>query len=147
VTAPHPEGAGALRALVGALADAGVSPEAVDYVNAHGSGTRHNDEVEVATLRRAFGARLARVPVSSSKSQIGHCLAAAGAVEAVVTVLALELSLLPPTATLCTPDPGWEDLDLVPVAGRRAAVGVAVTSSYGFGGHNVTLVLGRPDAV
>ncbi len=146
VTAPHPDGAGALRALTGALADAGVSPDAVDYVNAHGSGTRQNDEIEVATLRRAFGPRLARVPISSTKSQVGHCLGAAGAVEAVVTVLALELSLLPATPTLRTPDPAWEDLDLVPVAGRRAAVGIAVTSSYGFGGHNVTLVLGRADA-
>ena len=143
VTAPHPEGAGALRALGAALAHAGVLPEVVDYVNAHGSGTRQNDEVEVAVLRAVFGARLARLPVSSSKSQVGHCLGAAGAIEAAICVLALEEGLLPPTVNLREPEPAWADLDLVPAAGRRRPLGVAVSSSYGFGGHNVTLVLGR----
>jgi 3-oxoacyl-[acyl-carrier-protein] synthase II len=142
-TAPHPEGAGALAALRAALAAAGVAPEAVDYVNAHGTGTPANDAVEVAVLRAVFGRRLPRVPVSSSKSQLGHCLGAAGAVEAVVTVLALEQGILPATVSLVRPAPEWEDLDLVPAAGRRAPLGVAVSSSYGFGGHNVSLVLGR----
>lgn len=146
VTAPHPDGEGARRALQAALAAADVPPEAVDYVNAHGSGTRQNDDVEVGVLRAVFGGRLARVPVSSTKSQIGHCLAAAGALEAVVTTLALERGILPPTANLTEPDPGCADLDLVPRAGRRAPIGVAVSSSYGFGGHNVTLVLSRPEA-
>jgi 3-oxoacyl-[acyl-carrier-protein] synthase II len=145
VTAPHPEGAGALAALRSALASARVEPGAVDYVNAHGTGTVQNDAVEVAVLRAVFGERLARIPVSSSKSQLGHCLGAAGALEAVVTVLALEESLLPPTAGLRTPDPAWADLDLVPLHGRRVPLGVAVSSSYGFGGHNVTLVLARPE--
>jgi 3-oxoacyl-[acyl-carrier-protein] synthase II len=143
VTAPHPEGLGALAALRGALDAAGVSPDAVDYVNAHGSGTKHNDATEVAALRAVFGPRLARVPVSSSKSQFGHCLAAAGALEAVVTVTALADGVVPATVTLGSPDPAWSDLDLVPTAGRRAPLGIAVSSSYGFGGHNVTLVLGR----
>jgi 3-oxoacyl-[acyl-carrier-protein] synthase II len=142
-TAPHPEGAGALAALRAALAAAGVAPEAVDYVNAHGTGTPANDAVEVAVLRAVLGRRLARVPISSTKSQLGHCLGAAGAVEAVVTVLALEQALLPATVSLVRPAPEWDDLDLVPVAGRRAPLGVAVSSSYGFGGHNVSLVLGR----
>src|SRR5262249_12059307 len=146
VTAPHPEGAGARRALEGALEDAGVAPEAVDYVNAHGSGTRQNDEGEIATLRAVLGARVARVPISSSKSQVGHCLGAAGAIEAAVTVLALEQALVPATVTLREPESAWADLDLVRVPGRRAALGVAVTSSYGFGGHNVTLVVRRADA-
>jgi len=143
VTAPHPDGAGALRALVAALAAAGVPPEAVDYANAHGSGTRQNDAVEVAVLRAVFGRRLGRLPVSSTKSQVGHCLGAAGAVEAVATVIALEQGLLPPTMNLRTPE--WPDLDFVSCAGRRAPLAVAVTSSYGFGGHNVTLVLGRAE--
>lgn len=143
VTAPDPEARGALAALRGALAAARVPPEAVDYVNAHGTGTRHNDDMEVHVLREVFGAHLARMPVSSTKAQLGHCLGAAGAVEAVVTVLALDTSLLPPTATLATPDPAWCDLDLVPTPGRRAPLAVALTSSYGFGGHNVTLVFGR----
>ena len=143
VTAPHPAGAGAVAAVRSALAHAGLPPEAVDYVNAHGTGTRHNDAVEVAVLRAAFGPRLARVPVSSTKAQLGHCLGAAGALEAVVTVLAITRSVLPATATLCTPDPAWDDLDLVPTPGRRHAVEVALSASYGFGGHNVALVLGR----
>jgi 3-oxoacyl-[acyl-carrier-protein] synthase II len=145
VTAPDPEGRGALAALQGALASAGLPPAAVDYVNAHGTGTRQNDDIEVRVLRAAFGARLARIPISSTKSQLGHCLGAAGAIEAVVTVLALDTSLLPPTPTLRTPDPAWLDLDLVPLPGRRAALEVAVSSSYGFGGHNVTLVFGRAE--
>jgi 3-oxoacyl-[acyl-carrier-protein] synthase II len=143
VTAPDPEGHAALGALRGALEVAALPAEAVDYVNAHGTGTRQNDEAEVRILRAVFGDRLPRIPVSSTKAQLGHCLGAAGAVEAVVTVLALDGSLLPATATLREPDPAWSDLDLVPTAGRRQPLEVALTSSYGFGGHNVTLVLGR----
>jgi 3-oxoacyl-[acyl-carrier-protein] synthase II len=131
VTSPHPEGARARAALHGALAAAGLSADAVDYVNAHGTGTPQNDAVEVAVLRATFGPRLGRIPVSSTKSQIGHSLGAAGAIEAVVTVLALEDGILPPTVSLREPDPAW--------------AGVALSSSYGFGGHNVTLVFGRPD--
>jgi 3-oxoacyl-[acyl-carrier-protein] synthase II len=146
VTAPHPESVGALAAFQGALAAAGVAADAVDYVNAHGSGTKHNDEAEVAALRTVFGRRLARVPVSSSKSQIGHCLAAAGALEAVVTIIALDEGVVPATVTFGEADAAWGDLDFVPTAGRRAPLGVAVSSSYGFGGHNVSLVLAHPEA-
>jgi len=143
VTAPHPDGLGAAAALTGALAAARLSPDAVDYVNAHGSGTPQNDAVEMSVLRRVLGGRVGRVPISSTKAQHGHCLGAAGAVEAVVTVLALERGLLPSTRGLRAPE--WDDVDFVPEPGRRAALGVAVTSSYGFGGHNVTLVLGRAE--
>ncbi|HLK12202.1 MAG TPA: beta-ketoacyl-[acyl-carrier-protein] synthase family protein [Candidatus Binatia bacterium] len=142
-TAPHPAGAGAVAALRAALADAGVSPERIDYVNAHGSGTPQNDAVEVAVLRTVLGRRLPWVPVSSTKSQLGHTLGAAGAIEAVVTVRALADGIVPPTVNLRAPDPAWADLDLATTPGRRAALEVAVTSSYGFGGHNVTLVLAR----
>jgi 3-oxoacyl-[acyl-carrier-protein] synthase II len=145
VTAPHPESIGAIAAMHAALEAAGLPPDAIDYVNAHGSGTKHNDDAEVAALRAVFGDRLARVPVSSSKSQIGHCLAAAGALEAAITATALADGLLPATVTLRAPEPAWGELDLVPIAGRRAALGVALSSSYGFGGHNVTLVLARPE--
>jgi 3-oxoacyl-[acyl-carrier-protein] synthase II len=145
VTAPHPEGAGALAALRATIADARLAPEAVDYVNAHGTGTPQNDAVEVGVLRAALGPRLARIPVSSTKSQVGHCLGAAGALEAVVTALALDEGIVPPTVSLREPDPAWADLDLVTTPGRRAPLGVALTSSYGFGGHNVTLALGRVD--
>ena len=147
VTAPHPEGAGARRALEAALAVGRVPAQAVGYVNAHGSGTRHNDEAEIAVLRAVFGERLPLVPISSTKSQVGHCLAAAGAIEAVATVVALERGVLPPTVNLRAPEPDWRDLDFVPRAGRRASLAVAVTSSSGFGGHNVTLVLARPGAL
>ena len=145
-TAPHPEGAGALAALRAALAAARLSPEAIDYVNAHGTGTPQNDAVEVAVLRAALGPHLARIPVSSTKSQLGHCLGAAGAIEALVTVLALEEGIVPPTVSLREPEPAWADLDLVATPGRRAPLGTAVSSSYGFGGHNVTLVLARAEA-
>ena len=145
-TAPHPEGAGARAALRRALAAAGVPPEAVDYVNAHGTGTPQNDATEIMVLRAVLGRRATRVPVSSTKAQIGHCLGAAGALEAAVTVLALEEGLLPPTARLREPDPLCADMDLVPAPGRRAPLATAITSSYGFGGHNVTLVLARADA-
>jgi 3-oxoacyl-[acyl-carrier-protein] synthase II len=112
-------------------------------VNAHGTGTPQNDTVELLVLRAVFGRRLPRIPISSSKSQLGHCLGAAGALEAVVTVLALDEGILPPTVSLREPDPAGADLDLVRTPGRRARLGAAVTSSYGFGGHNVSLVLAR----
>ena len=145
-TAPHPEGRGALAALRGALADAQLPVEAIDYVNAHGTGTPQNDAMEVGVLRAVLGPRLARIPVSSTKSQLGHCLGAAGAIEAVVTALALDEGIVPPTVGLRAPDPAWADLDLVRAPGRRAPLAAALTSSYGFGGHNVTLVLGRAEA-
>jgi 3-oxoacyl-[acyl-carrier-protein] synthase II len=144
VTAPHPDGLGAETALRAALDAAGVPAAAVDYVNAHGTGTKQNDAMEVGVLRRVFGDRLPRVPISSSKSQLGHCLAAAGAVEAAITVMTIDGGVLPPTANLREPDPAWADLDLVRTPGRRQPVEVAVSSSYGFGGHNVSLVFGRP---
>jgi 3-oxoacyl-[acyl-carrier-protein] synthase II len=145
-TAPHPEGLGALAAFRAALASAAISADAVDYVNAHGTGTPQNDGVEMHVLRAVLGTRLGRVPVSSSKSQFGHALGAAGALEAVVTALALRDGLLPPTLGLRAPDDAWADVDCVTTPGRRAALGVAASSSYGFGGHNVTLILGHGDA-
>jgi 3-oxoacyl-[acyl-carrier-protein] synthase II len=145
-TAPHPEGQGALAALRSALAAAGVAPDAVDYVNAHGTGTPQNDVVEMGVLRAVLGRRLARIPVSSSKSQFGHTLGAAGALEAAVCVEALRHGLVPPTLGLRAPDPAWADVDLVTEPGRHAPLGVALSSSYGFGGHNVTVVLARSDA-
>jgi len=146
VTAPHPEGAGAHAAFRGALDAAGLPAGAIDYVNAHGSGTRQNDAVELAVLRAVLGSRLARVPISSTKSQIGHTLGAAGALEAIVTVLALEGGILPPTLGLRAADPSFGELDLVPTAGRRLPIAVAASSSYGFGGHNVTVILARGEA-
>jgi 3-oxoacyl-[acyl-carrier-protein] synthase II len=145
-TAPHPDGAGAIRALGVALADAGRTADDVDYVNAHGSATPQNDVVEMRALRAVLGRRLSAVPVSSTKSQIGHCLGAAGALEAVTTVVALEDGLLPPTLRISDPDPEWADVDVVRDAGRTAALACGLSASYGFGGHNVVLCFARADA-
>jgi len=144
LTAPQTGGAGAARAIALALADAGLAPEAVDYVNAHGTSTPLNDAAETAALHTALGDHATKVPVSSTKSVIGHLLGAAGAVEAVATVLALRDRVAPPTV-------GWEqrddglDLDYVPDGPRplTSANGraVGISNSFGFGGHNVVLCL------
>jgi len=142
LTAPDPEGDGAARAIGLALRDAGIEPGEVGYVNAHGTSTELNDRSETEALRRALGERAQTVPVSSLKSSIGHLLGAAGAVEAVATVLALERAVAPPTINLEHPDEGL-DLDYVPGAARALEANgrplVAITNSFGFGGHNVVL--------
>jgi 3-oxoacyl-[acyl-carrier-protein] synthase II len=145
LTAPEPRGEGAARAIALALADAGLGPEDVDYVNAHGTSTPLNDRAETHALKVAFGDRANAIPVSSTKSAIGHLLGAAGAVEAVATVLALRDRVAPPTLGLTEPDEGL-DLDYVPERARpldladdRLAVGVS--NAFGFGGHNAVIVL------
>jgi 3-oxoacyl-[acyl-carrier-protein] synthase II len=147
LTAPDPEGDGAARAIAAALADAGRGPDEVDYVNAHGTSTPLNDRSETEALKRALGPRAAGVPVSSLKSSIGHLLGAAGAVEAAATVLALGAEVAPPTLNLEEPDEGL-DLDYVPLSarplnrnGRRL---VAISNSFGFGGHNAVLCIEGP---
>ena len=140
VTAPEPEGEGMVRAMRAALAGARVGAGAVGYVNAHGTATPQNDRIEARAIERVFGA--GRLLVSSTKSMIGHTMAAAGALEAVATVLALTEELLPPTATLVMPDPAVA-FDCVPGAAREAAVECAISNSFGFGGQNVTLLFRR----
>jgi 3-oxoacyl-[acyl-carrier-protein] synthase II len=142
MTAPHPEGAGAILAMQRALADAGLPPEAIDYVNAHGTGTVHNDPAETRAIRAALGAHAGRVAVSSTKSQVGHCLGAAGAVELVATVLAIAHGFAPPTANLEEADPAC-DLDYVPGTARPLAIGAAISNSYGFGGNDTSVVVRR----
>jgi 3-oxoacyl-[acyl-carrier-protein] synthase II len=142
LTHPHPEGGGAALAMRRALAMAGLSPDDIDYVNCHGTGTRPNDLSETRALRAVFGERLARLPVSSSKPFFGHTLGGAGAVEAVVTVLALQRGFLPATLNLDEPDPDLGALDLVP-EGRPAGIRRAMSNSFGFGGSNASLVLAR----
>ncbi|HEX2569831.1 MAG TPA: beta-ketoacyl-[acyl-carrier-protein] synthase family protein [Polyangia bacterium] len=142
MTAPHPEGDGAARAMLAALADAGLSPEDIDYINAHGTGTPQNDAAETAAIRRVFGARTTRVPVSSTKSMVGHTLGAAGAVEAVVSLLSLRGGYLPPTAHLETPDPAL-DLDFIGPIPRTAQAETVLSSSFAFGGNNTVLVFQR----
>ena len=145
VTAPDPSGAGAAGAIERALADAGVTPQDLVYVNAHGTSTPLNDRAETIALKAALGERAREIPISSTKSAIGHLLGAAGAVEAVATILALRARLIPPTLGLEQPDPEL-DLDYVPdharplelVDGRPA---IAISNSFGFGGHNTVLCL------
>jgi 3-oxoacyl-[acyl-carrier-protein] synthase II len=137
VTAPHPEGEGMLRAMHLALDAAGVPASAIGYVNAHGTGTVQNDRVEASALQRVFGE--GSVLVSSTKSMVGHTMAAAGTVEAIATLLALQHGLIPPTANLRHLDPDVP-FDCVPGVARPAPIEVALSNSFGFGGQNVSLV-------
>jgi len=140
ITQPHPGGDGAVRAMLAAIADSGLSPADIDYVNAHGTSTPPNDVVETRALKRVFGPE---VPlVSSTKSMTGHTLGAAGALESVFCILALQTSTVPPTINLDNPDPAC-DLDYVANVARPAEIRYALTNSLGFGGHNAALVFGQ----
>jgi 3-oxoacyl-[acyl-carrier-protein] synthase II len=144
LTAPHPEGSGAAAAMRRALTDSGVEPEDIDYINAHGTSTPLNDRAETTAIKAALGDHAARVPVSSTKSAIGHLLGAAGAVEATATILALRDRIAPPTLNWEEPDEGL-DLDYVPGHARpledTKSTAVALSNAFGFGGHNVVLCL------
>jgi 3-oxoacyl-[acyl-carrier-protein] synthase II len=140
VTSPDPEGDGMVRAMTLALEAAAVPASEVGYVNAHGTGTPQNDRIEALAIRRVFG-DAGRLRVSASKSLIGHTMAAAGSIEAVATILAIQHGLIPPTAHLDDPDPEVA-FDCVPRVARTAEVGVALSNSFGFGGQNVSLVFG-----
>ncbi len=143
VTAPHPDGRGAELAMRRALTKAALSPAAIDYINAHGTGTVLNDVIEAAAIRRVFGER--PPPVSSSKGQFGHTIAAAVAVELAACLAALANGRLPPNPTLGQVDVRIE-LDLVERSARPGSVGIALSNSFGFGGQNATLIVGHPDA-
>jgi 3-oxoacyl-[acyl-carrier-protein] synthase II len=144
ITAPAPGGEGAMRCMRQALADAGVVPEDVDYINAHGTSTQYNDASETEAIKRVFGEHAARLAVSSTKSMTGHTLGAAGGIEAAYTVLALARGVLPPTINYEEPDPAC-DLDYVPNVARRAEARIALSNSFGFGGANVCLAFRRWD--
>jgi 3-oxoacyl-[acyl-carrier-protein] synthase II len=138
MTAPDPEGDGAARAMVGALADAKIAPGDVGYINAHGTSTPYNDKFETIAIKRVFGENARKVAVSSTKSMTGHLLGAAGGVEAIATVLALHHGMLPPTMNYETPDPEC-DLDYIPNQPRKQDVELALSNAFGFGGTNATL--------
>lgn len=142
ITQPPEDGAGAARAMQMALQHSGLAPEEISAINAHGTSTEAGDVAETRAIRAVFGDHANRLPVSSSKSQFGHLLGAAGAIEAIVCILAIQHNMLPPTINLQQPDPRC-DLDYVPNAARPAQVDVMLNNSFGFGGHNVSLVIRR----
>jgi nodulation protein E len=136
----QPSADGAAKAMRAALRDAGLAPEAIGYVNAHGTGTLANDATETAALKAVFGAHSGKLAISSTKSMHGHALGAAAALECVATVLALRDGVLPPTANYNLPDPDC-DLDVIPNHARQAQVEWAISNSFAFGGLNAVLVL------
>jgi 3-oxoacyl-(acyl-carrier-protein) synthase len=140
MTAPEAEGRGAARCMSLAMERAGIAPDDISYINAHGTATPLGDPAETQAIKRALGERACRVPISSTKSMTGHLAGGAGALEAAVCVQALRTGIIPPTINLETPDPAC-DLDYVPNRARRADVVIAISNSFGFGGHNASLVL------
>jgi len=142
MTAPDPDGDGAVRAMAAALRDGGLQPEDVGYVNAHGTSTPYNDKTETLAIKQVFGDHAQRLAVSSTKSMTGHLLGAAGGIETVVTVLALQQAILPPTINYEKPDPDC-DLDYVPNVARKTEVDAAISNGFGFGGTNATLAFRR----
>jgi 3-oxoacyl-[acyl-carrier-protein] synthase II len=142
ITLPRPGGSGAARAMANAVEDAGLSPADIGYINAHGTSTEANDSTETAAIRIAMGDAADSIPVSSTKSMTGHILGGAGAVEAVACIMALRDQILPPTINQETPDPEC-DLDYVPNVKRETSLDHAMSNSFGFGGHNVSLVFSK----
>ncbi len=138
MTAPDPESKGAARCMAEALRSAGMRPDEVGYINAHGTSTPYNDRAETLAIKKVFGELAYRIPVSSTKSMTGHLLGAAGGVEAIATVMALHEGVVPPTINLENPDPEC-DLDYVPLRSRKVEVRAALSNSFGFGGHNACL--------
>ena len=141
---PAPGGTGAAKAMCLAMAAAGITPDEVGYINAHGTSTPLNEKFETQAIKAAFGEAAYRVPISSTKSMTGHLLGAAGALEAARTVMAIREGILPPTINQTTPDPDC-DLDYVPNTARPSTIDVAMSNSMGFGGHNVSLIFSRAE--
>jgi len=139
ITSPSPDGDGAARCMDRALKDAGIRPEDVQYINAHGTSTKQGDELETSAIKRVFGEHARRLAISSTKSMTGHLLGASGGVEAIITMLAMKNSIVPPTINLENPDPEC-DLDYVPNKARHMDINCAISNSFGFGGTNACLV-------
>jgi 3-oxoacyl-[acyl-carrier-protein] synthase II len=142
ITDIHPEGRGAIGCMRMALQDAGLNPEQIHYVNAHGTSTTVNDKVETKACREVFGERAGDTPISSTKSMMGHLIAAAGATELIVCLMAIRDSVVPPTINYENPDPLC-DLDYIPNEARDANVEFALNNSFGFGGQNITLIASK----
>jgi 3-oxoacyl-[acyl-carrier-protein] synthase II len=142
ITAPHAEGLGAIRAMELAIKDAGLKPADINYINAHGTSTKLNDQIETLAIKKVFGDGAKKVPISSTKSMTGHLLGAAGAIELAACIMSIRDNRVHPTINYETPDPLC-DLDYVPNSARNVTVDVALSNSLGFGGHNATLVVKR----
>ena len=143
ITAPPEDGNGGFRAMRAALRSAGLDPEKIDYINAHGTSTPLGDEIELGAMKRLFGPAAGGLSMSSTKSAIGHLLGAAGAVEAIFCLLAIRDQIAPPTLNLDNPSPGCEGVDLVPKQAKERKIDIALSNSFGFGGTNASLVIGR----
>jgi 3-oxoacyl-[acyl-carrier-protein] synthase II len=139
VTAPDPDGGGAILCMKSALQDAGLKPKEIDYINAHGTSTKLNDESETKAIKAVFGEHAYKLAVSSTKSMTGHLLGGAGGVEAIFTALSIKHGIIPPTINYETPDPEC-DLDYVPNEARKVRVKIAMSNSFGFGGTNASLI-------
>ena len=142
ITQPSEDGDGAYRVMLNAVTDAGIRPEQVDYINAHGTSTPYNDRFETMAIKRAFGEQAYKMAISSTKSMTGHLLGAAGGLEGGISALALYHQQIPPTINYETPDPDC-DLDYVPNVARKANIEYALSNSFGFGGTNAALLLKR----
>ncbi len=142
ITSPDPEGKGLSQSMIKALRDANVEPHQVDYINAHGTSTPYNDKFETLAIKKIFGDHARKVHISSTKSMTGHLLGAAGSIEAVISVKAIESGIVPPTINYETPDPDC-DLDYTPNVKREAKIDTVLTDNLGFGGHNAALVFRR----
>jgi 3-oxoacyl-[acyl-carrier-protein] synthase II len=142
MTQPIESGEGGVRSIKRAIERAGLKPEDIDYINAHGTSTQLNDKMETSAIKGVFGQYACKIPISSTKSMTGHLIGAAGALEAAICALVINEGIIPPTINLTHPDPNC-DLDYVPNKARKARVEVALSNSFGFGGHNSTLILGR----
>ncbi len=140
ITAPAPDGNGGFRSMCAALKRAGLTPDDIDYINAHGTSTPKGDEIELGAVKRLFGEAAHKLSMSSTKSAIGHLLGAAGSVEAIFSIKAIENGVVPPTLNLENPSAGCEDVDLVPLAAKERKVRNALSNSFGFGGTNATLI-------
>lgn len=143
ITAPPPDGDGGYRSMKAAIEDAELAPGDIDYINAHGTSTPMGDEIEIGAVRRLFGDAVSNISMSSTKSSIGHLLGAAGSVEAIYTILAVQNNLVPPTLNLDDPEDVCQGLDLVPHEAKERPVRRALSNSFGFGGTNATLIIGK----
>jgi len=144
VTDSHPEGRGAIACIQGAMKGSGLAPSDIGYINAHGTSTQVNDKVETLAIKKVFGDGAREIPVSSSKSMLGHLIAAAGAVELIISTMAIRRGVLPPTINYEVPDPEC-DLDYIPNVCREKRVRHVLSNSFGFGGQNISLIVSRFD--